>query len=206
MPATVALSRTANADVAVEGIIQQGTAVPDNAQPVLIGGSDGTDARILKVGLDGSIAVSIAASQSVDAAQSGTWTVQPGNTANTTPWLVTQRPATSGGSSLAKVLAAGSTNATSVKASAGQLYSYQFSNANAAFRYVHFYNKASAPTVGTDVPVLTVGVPAGGSVSWCDPNGTPFGTGIAYAITTGAAVDDTGAVSANDVMGQFTYK
>src|SRR6202142_876623 len=27
--------------------------------------------------------------------ESGTWTVQPGNTANTTPWLVTQAPATS---------------------------------------------------------------------------------------------------------------
>jgi hypothetical protein len=188
MPATVALSRTANADVAVEGIIQQGTAVPDNAQPILVGGSDGTDARILKLGTDGGL------------------TVQPGNTANTTPWLTTQTPAISGGNSLAKVLSAATTNATSTKAAPGQLYAYQLSNANAAFRYVHFYDKASAPTVGTDTPLFTVGVPAGGSVNWCDPNGTPFATGIAYAITTGAADNDTGAAGAGDVMGQFTYK
>lgn len=37
-----------------------------------------------------SIPVTIASDQSaIPASQSGTWTVQPGNTANTTPWLVT---------------------------------------------------------------------------------------------------------------------
>lgn len=38
----------------------------------------------------GSLAVTVASDQTaVPASQSGTWTVQPGNTANTTPWLVT---------------------------------------------------------------------------------------------------------------------
>jgi len=129
----------------------------------------------------------------LQAAQSGTWSM-------------TQIPATSGGATLAKVLSAGSTNATSVKASAGQVYSYALANANAAFRYVHFYNKASAPTVGTDVPVFTVGVPPN-FVANCDFNsGTPFTTGIAYSITTGAADNDSGAVSANDVTGFILYK
>jgi hypothetical protein len=39
-----------------------------------------------------------------------------------------------------------------VKASAGQVYSLFVSNINAAVRYLKLYNKASAPTVGTDVP------------------------------------------------------
>ena len=131
----------------------------------------------------------------VNAAQSGAWSVS-----------ATQIPATSGGASLAKVLSAASTNATSTKASAGQLYSYNFFNANAAIRYVHFYNKVSAPTVGTDVPVFTVGIPIGGSVAWHDLNGTPFALGIAFSITTGAGDTDTVAVGANDVTGFFTYK
>src|SRR5437016_1809994 len=32
--------------------------------------------------------------ETANAIQSGIWTVQPGNTANTTPWLVTPAPAT----------------------------------------------------------------------------------------------------------------
>jgi hypothetical protein len=35
--------------------------------------------------------VQVMSSATVPASQSGTWTVQPGNTANTTPWLVTSR-------------------------------------------------------------------------------------------------------------------
>ncbi len=36
--------------------------------------------------------VNIAAAQTIAATESGTWTVQPGNTANTTPWLVSTTP------------------------------------------------------------------------------------------------------------------
>src|SRR5438270_50397 len=49
----------------------------------------------------------------VNAAQSGTWTMQPGNTANTTAWL-TQRPASS-----ASVITTATT--TAVKATSGTL-------------------------------------------------------------------------------------
>lgn len=67
------------------------------ADVVAIG--DGTDT--LAVNADGSINATVSAtnldirdltsvSDSVSAVQSGTWTVQPGNTANTTPWLVSE--------------------------------------------------------------------------------------------------------------------
>lgn len=142
----------------------------------------------------------------VAATQSGTWTVQIGNTPNSTPILQTPSPSTTGGNSIGKVLSASGTNATSTKGSAGQVYQYQFSNTVATWRYVHFYNKASSPTVGTDVPVFTVGVPPGGAVGAGDIMGIVFATGIAYSITTGSADTDTGAAGVGDVTGQFTYK
>ena len=101
---------------------------------------------------------------------------------------------------------AASTNATSVKNAAGNLFSITASNTNAAVRYVKLYNKASAPTVGTDVPVLTIPIPAGGVVNL--NFGTPgfrFGTGIALAITTGAADSDTGAVAAAEIKVLSSY-
>ena len=142
----------------------------------------------------------------VAATQSGTWTVQPGNTANTTAWLTSNTPSTSGGLSISRVVSAASTNATSAKASAGQVYGWYLSNSNAANRYFKLYNKASAPTVGTDTPVMTIMIPAGGAANVLGATGIAFGTGIAYALTTGAADSDTGAVAANEIIANVFYK
>jgi hypothetical protein len=102
-----------------------------------------------------------------------------------------------------RLLSAASTNATSLKASAGTLYSLYVTNLNAAVRYLKFYNKASAPTVGTDTPVATFPIPASttgaGFVINLDP-GFDFSTGIAYATTTGVADSDTAAVAANEII------
>jgi hypothetical protein len=97
----------------------------------------------------------------VNAAQSGTWTVQPGNTANTTAWLTSQTPATSGGLTIKHLVSAATTNLTNVKASAGQLYGWCIFNTNAAVRYVKLHNTAGTPTAGTAI-VQTIAVPAGG--------------------------------------------
>lgn len=97
------------------------------------------------------------------------------------------------------VNSAATTNATSTKASAGTVWSVVASNINAAARYLKLYNKASAPTVGTDVPVLVIPLPAGQVVTVDGgSNGIRFGTGIAWALTSGAADSDTGAVSASE--------
>lgn len=137
------------------------------------------------------------------ATQSGTWTVQPGNTPNTTAWLTSDRPATSGGLTIHRTISAATTNATSVKASAGQVYELFVTNINAAVRYLKLYNKASAPTVGTDTPVLTLAIPgntAGAGFSKHVPNGYAFSLGIAFALTTGVADADTGAVAASEIV------
>lgn len=92
------------------------------------------------------------------------------------------------------------TNATVVKSSAGTLYNVSASNINAAARYLKLYNKATAPTVGTDVPVLTLLLPAGATIDHdFGLVGHRFTAGIALALTTGIADSDTGAVAASEI-------
>jgi hypothetical protein len=123
-------------------------------------------------------------------------------------WATTAIPnaATTGGASLFHGISAASTNATSIKASAAQLYGYQLSNTNAAARYVKFFNKASAPTLGTDIPVRTVLVPANSQVNGTFVVGGVFATGLALATTTGMADLDTSAVGAGDLSIDIDYK
>lgn len=98
------------------------------------------------------------------------------------------------------------TNATVVKATAGTIWSLVVSNVNAAKRYLKLYNKATAPVVGTDVPVLVVPLPAEEVVSInLGSNGMRLGTGIGIALTTGAADSDTSAVGANEVKVAIAY-
>jgi hypothetical protein len=98
---------------------------------------------------------------------------------------------------------AATTNATSAKNASGTLHLVCALNTNAAVRYLKLYDKASAPTVGTDTPRMTIALPPS-NVSTCRefPNGGAyFGTGIAYALTTGATDGDSTAVGAGDVVG-----
>lgn len=108
---------------------------------------------------------------------------------------------TGGTVSIARLLSsAATTNATSVKTSAGKLVKLRGYNAVASVRYLKLYNKASAPTVGTDTPVLTLALPASSAFEFdMGALGLPFATGIAYAITGAAADADTTAVAAGDI-------
>jgi len=114
---------------------------------------------------------------------------------------------TAGGATPYSLACAATTNATSVKASGGQIYDLVITNSNAsAWRYVKFFNKASAPTVGTDVPVIRLGIPPNGGVTLIGPVGKAFTTGIAFCTVTGAADSDTTALpTANEVLINFGY-
>lgn len=96
---------------------------------------------------------------------------------------------------------AASTNATSARAATADLFAVTCYNTTASVIYFKIYNKASAPTVGTDVPVLTFAIPPNGGFVHSWSNGFYFGTGIAFALTTGAADSDTGAVTAGAIVG-----
>mgnify|MGYP000131319314 CR=1 FL=1 len=96
---------------------------------------------------------------------------------------------------------AATTNATLIKASAGRLFLIIGRNNVASIRYLKFYNKASAPTVGTDVPVLTIALDASSRFEIdLNPYGQFFTTGIAFAITGALADNDTTAIAAADIL------
>jgi hypothetical protein len=84
-----------------------------------------------------------------------------------------------------------STNAALVKASAAILYTISASNPTATSAYLKLYNKASAPTVSTDVPVMTIPVAAKSFVTY------EFGT-VGQRFATGLAVAVTGAITDAD--------
>jgi hypothetical protein len=136
--------------------------------------------------------------------QSGTWTVQPGNTANTTPWLVTLQPTTSGGSSTysGNVTTAGSgagTGGVAVDASPGQVYGYAVYNGNSTVCYLGLYDQTQALTnLGTTTPKLAIGIPANGGANLALPNGIPFATAITVSATTTRA-GSTGCSTGLDI-------
>lgn len=110
-----------------------------------------------------------------------------------------------GASTLYKLISGASTNATSVKASGGAIVDYFLSNQNASVRYVKLYDKASAPSVGSDTPKWTLAIPGESSANLAPGVSLPFELGIAFAITAGAADSDTTAVAANEVIVNLNY-
>lgn len=123
---------------------------------------------------------------------------------------INPEPQTANGLSISRTISAATTNATSAKGSAGQVYTIIAHNINAAVRYLKLYNKATSPTVGTDTPVMTLPIPGNtagaGFVLDTGGMGIAFATGIGYAITTGVADADTGAVAANEIVVNVLYK
>lgn len=126
------------------------------------------------------------------------------------PLTVSAQPGGATGSlsfTSARITASATSNtSTNVKASAGNLYSVVLSNTSASAKFFKFYNKATAPTVGTDTPIWTMLLPAGTTtVINLDMNPMRFATGIGYGITGAVADNDTTALVANDVVGILNY-
>lgn len=92
-------------------------------------------------------------------------------------------------------------NLAAIKASAGTLYGLAGFNNGAGLAYVKLYNKATAPVLASDVPVLVVPIPAGGAMPPVNLGalGHRFAAGIAIAVTGGAADTDATAVTAGQV-------
>jgi hypothetical protein len=117
--------------------------------------------------------------------QSGTWSVTGATPAGTT----------------FNVVSAASTNLSNQVAAAANLFEVSVSNPTATAAFVKFYNKATAPTLASDVPVLTLSVPAGSTqtVSF-GQIGKRFASGISLAITGAAAATDATAAVAGVVV------
>ena len=111
-----------------------------------------------------------------------------------------------GGYTPARIKSAATTNLTNVKTTAGVLGGIEVYNAGAAVAYLKVYRKASAPVVATDVPIATFPIAPNSarSIFFGSP-GMQMTTGIAYAITGGAADTDATAVSVDQVTGVILY-
>jgi len=93
-----------------------------------------------------------------------------------------------------------------VKDRPGSIYGFIVTNTAATPRYLKIYNKATAATQ-SDVPVMTITVPANGSVNVRED--TPmlfFSIGISVRATTGVADADNTAPSANEVTLNLIYR
>lgn len=96
--------------------------------------------------------------------------------------------------------AAASVNATLVVAGGVQLKAIQGHNARASASYLKLYDKATAPAE-TDTPKKTIYLPAGTTFAFDFGDGVTFENGLGYRLTTGSADNDTGALTAADVLG-----
>jgi hypothetical protein len=176
--------------------------------------TDGTNTSAVKaastaaVATDPSLVVNISPnSPAHPVTQSGTWTVQPGNTVNTTAWLTTQ-VAISGGLSTFHLVSAATVNNTLVKSSAGMIYNIQAFNINTtSARYLKIYNQLNNTiTAGTNL-VATYLIPANGAGVVVEiSNGMVLSTGIAFTITGGIADNDATTIAASEVVVNINYK
>lgn len=106
----------------------------------------------------------------------------------------------------ARIIAAASTNETSVKAAAGTVFSVSGTNVSAAAQYLKIYDLAVAPNLATDVPAMTLALPVGPfNFEFAGMRGVAFATGIAYAITGAVGDNDTTPTAAGDVVATLTY-
>jgi hypothetical protein len=113
--------------------------------------------------------------------------------------------ATTTGTTDSRVHSVAGTNATSLKASAGNLYGFILSNRATKARFLKFYDKASAPVVGTDTPKFTLLLPVSDTLSWEPKFPVFFTLGIAYALTSNVADSDTGSIALDDIHGEITW-
>lgn len=146
----------------------------------------------------------IRVSTALTASSIGTWTVARSTAvAESTPVVPTHAVTQSGAftttplaATTANTVSAASTNATLNNGSACSLVELSVFNPTAALVYLKLYNKATAPTVGTDVPVLTIAVPVNGekTISF-GPLGKRFATGLGWALTLSPLATATDAVA-----------
>lgn len=94
-----------------------------------------------------------------------------------------------------------------IKAAPGKIYHLNASNTGAAVRFLKLYNKATAPTVGTDTPIRTYMLPVGQSINIpIETDPIDFTIGIGIGATVLIADADTTAPGANEVVVNIGYR
>ena len=102
-----------------------------------------------------------------------------------------------------KVLSAAATvNGANVWAGPCNLHKLKLKVVKAASVFVHFYDKATAPVVGTDVPILTLEL-ATATYQDLDMQGLSFLLGLGVSFTGAIADNDATALVAGDFTGLY---
>lgn len=212
---------TASGELITSGGASGGGDASAANQTTIIGHVDGIEGLLNTIDTDTG---NIASSTSTTATNTGTTATNTGTIAGAVDTTGTDRMRvtmydSSGNeivvptAGLTSYTAAGaSTNATSVKGSAGTVYHYTLTNTTTAIYYLRMYNLSSAPTCSSATGyVATIPIPpaaaAGGAGGREIPKniGQAFTTGIGFCITGGASsTDNTNA--ATGVFVEILYK
>lgn len=155
---------------------------------VLICGSDGVNARFLKTDSGGAIQVDIESIAAGAAAIGDVGVI----------------PRTTGGYTTFHLVSAATTNATNIKASAGQLFGWYIYNSNAAARKLALHNTSGTPTAGAGI-FFSLVIPPSSGANVFSATGIAFSSGIGITTVTGLADSDATGVAANDLIINLFY-
>jgi hypothetical protein len=145
--------------------------------------------------------VTIAANSAVNIAQVG-------GTATAAGGLPILASGATSGASPGTLIAAGTNNLTQIKGSIGRLYFFHVRSKAASARYVKLFNLPSASvTMGTTSATMNFEIPANGELNLQIPSvGLNMGgTGISFALVTGEALTNNTAVTASDLIVNWSF-
>jgi hypothetical protein len=146
--------------------------------------------------------VTIAANSAVNVAQIG------GTATATATGVPIAAGTVASGASVSTLIAAGSNNLTQLKSSIGRLYLVHVQNQVASVRYLKLFNLPSASvTMGVTSANMNFVIPASGTLNLNIPSTglSMGGTGITFALTTGSSLTDNSAVTAADLICNFSW-
>lgn len=182
-----------------------------------MGASDGTNMVALRTGTSATTSESLAV-----VIQGGSGLLAPGQATmtNSSPVVIASNQtaiptsvasAATGGATPVYRVGANSNNSENIKGSAGTVYSVQVSSISTGIAYLKLYDKATAPTCGTDTPVAGFLVPGSSATTGSGNNttfsvGKNFALGIGVCLVTGIANSDNTAVAANTYTFNIDYK
>jgi len=116
------------------------------------------------------------------------------------------------GGSAFHLIAANSNNSTLVAKGTHQVVSAQLGGVGSAPAYLKIYDKATAPTCGTDTPIATLIIPAastaanGGGSNVAYAGGLQVQLGLGICVVTGIADSDNTSVAASTFIVNINYK
>jgi hypothetical protein len=155
--------------------------------------------------------VTVSNDSNVLATESGTWTVQPGNTPNTSAWLVQTVPGTTNGLTFYNLEPTASDNHANIKNGAGLVYHIAATNNSATINYLRLYNAAtgfngcnSATNLQweVEIPASTSGAGFVEDIA----EGITFATGISICVTGAYGQTNTTNATASAIEVNVGYK